>query len=944
MIFNGVHIVKKNHSSVGILDLLENASTDHYKPIPFWSINSKLEKSEIVRQIEEMHSYGLGGFVFHARTGLITEYLSEEWFDSVEVSLDTAKRLGMYVWIYDENGWPSGFVGGKLLKDVENRASYLKYELLDEYDDSAYAVYEYTKEHGARLLRGSEEISGKYHTIYKLQSDAYTDILNPAVTKLFIAETHEKYYERFSSRFGKELVGFFTDEPQYFRYQTPISSVTEEEYRAQYGKNLKDGLLYLFLDDEKGYPFRVEYYNLTNRLYCENFYQLLMEWCEERGCLLTGHSVEETAFSTQMWGGADCATSYLYEHIPAIDNLEKSLTAEISAKSVGSVAAQIGKKEIFTETFGVSGYSTTPAQLKLIADKQYVYGVNKMIQHLYNYSLAGQGKIDCPPSFGRTMPWVSGYSQFNGYFEKIGYLIAHSEEVAPVAVVTPMESVYLDYIRLDETATRNSVDYPFWQTLTELRRAGIAYHFVNEKIFEKIGSVKDGVFTVGKCTYKAVVLANCRELKKNTYCALEKYVDDGGKLCVCGQAPKYVDGLPVEKSLNGNCGIEDLPVPLKLTFDGTLSYSYRLFEGKRFLFIVNENADPVDVKTEKAFSRIDLAENQGYIACTLHTVPAKGSILLEECGEYTNTAERFEKSETFTPKFLSSNQNNLTIEQVTVRLDDGEVLFGYIYRVFDRLARSKYNGKLAVEFTFDSDIERPVVITRERQDVYNVLFNDSPVSFRQSEEDVNFEYAEVHARVGENTYAYTVDFGKLLVATEILYKKGVPESLLNCATYHTGMEQIYVAGDFDTDGYSLKESSPKSAGDLTACGYSNFYGAVRYEIDLKKPIKEGYLKPRGHYAQCVVIVGEKEYRCMLEDGVHIKDVPAGKVLIDCYSTLRNRIGPFHFGSAEDDRISPATFTMLGFWNNVNENRFFYEPKRVVPFGLETVEIEFNDEV
>lgn len=935
--------MKKNHLSTGILDLLKNVSSDNYKPIPFWSLNSKLEKSEIIRQIEEMHSYGLGGFVFHARTGLITEYLSEEWFDAVEVSLDTAKRLGMRVWIYDENGWPSGFVGGKLLKNEANRACYLKYAILDEYDDSAYAVYEYTKENGARLLKVREDIKGKYHTIYKLQSDAYTDILNPAVTRLFIAETHEKYYDRFASRFGKELVGFFTDEPQYFRYQTPISSVTEEEYRAQYGKNLKDGLLYLFIDDKKGYSFRVEYYNLTNRLYCENFYKLLMEWCEERGCLLTGHSVEETTFSTQMWGGADCATTYLYEHVPAIDNLEKSLTAEISAKSVGSVAAQIGQKDIFTETFGVSGYSTTPAQMKLIADKQYVYGVSKIIQHLYNYSLAGQGKIDCPPSFGRTMPWVSGYSQLNGYFEKLGYLIANSEEIAPVAVVTPMESVYLDYIRLDETATKNSVDYPFWQTLTELRRAGIAYHFVNEKIFEKIGSVNDGVFAVGKRVYKAVVLANCREIKKNTYSALKKYIDGGGKLCICGQAPGYVDGVPIGESLSGNCGIEDLPIPLKLIFDGVLSYSYRVFEGKRFLFVVNENEQQIELKTEKAFSHIDLSDNQGYAASTSHIVPAKGSILLEENGEYVNAPERFEKSIKFTPKFLYSDKNNLTIEQVTVKLDDGEVLSGYVYSVFDMLARRKYNGKVDVKFTFYSDTERPVIITREKQDVYDVLFNGYSICFRQSEEDVNFEYAEVNAKNGENTYAYTIDFEKFLAATEILYKKDVPESLLNCATYHTGLEQIYIAGDFDTDGYSIKKATTKSGGDLTAQGYSNFYGVVRYEIDLKKSIKEGYFKPRGHYSQCIVIVGDNNYRCMLERGVRIKDIPAGKIFIDCYSTLRNRIGPFHYGSAEDDRITPMTFTMLGLWNGINDNKFFYEPKRVVPFGLESVEIEFNDE-
>ncbi|MDD7165565.1 MAG: hypothetical protein PUI31_02690, partial [Clostridia bacterium] len=295
----------------------------------------------------------------------------------------------------------------------------MRYELKNFFDESAYAVF---------VKRGSDSgccdnfdrveatVPGvsEYYTINRLLSDAYCDILNPCVTELFIEETHEKYYARFKKSFGKELAGFFTDEPQYYRYETPISSVCEEEYRKAYGENLKDGLIRLFVQNEKGYPFRVKYYNLLNKLYCENYYKRLYDWCDSHGILLTGHSVEETFFFTQMRGGADCASSYLYEHIPAIDNLARDGTAEISAKSIGSVAAQTEKKLVMTETFGCSGYGVTPRELRLIADKQYVYGVDLMCQHLYNYTFSKLGKIDCPPSFGRIMPWKSFYKSFNG--------------------------------------------------------------------------------------------------------------------------------------------------------------------------------------------------------------------------------------------------------------------------------------------------------------------------------------------------------------------------------------------------------------------------------------------------------------------------------------------------------------------------------------------------
>ena len=48
----------------------------------------------------------------HPRPGLMTPYLSDEWFRLWKVALDEAEKLDMNVWIYDENSYPSGFAGG----------------------------------------------------------------------------------------------------------------------------------------------------------------------------------------------------------------------------------------------------------------------------------------------------------------------------------------------------------------------------------------------------------------------------------------------------------------------------------------------------------------------------------------------------------------------------------------------------------------------------------------------------------------------------------------------------------------------------------------------------------------------------------------------------------------------------------------------------------------
>ena len=77
-----------------------------YGSIPFWSWNDRLEPEELRRQIRVMKDLGMSGFFMHARGGLETEYLSDEWFAAVDACVDEAEKLGMEAWSYDENGRP----------------------------------------------------------------------------------------------------------------------------------------------------------------------------------------------------------------------------------------------------------------------------------------------------------------------------------------------------------------------------------------------------------------------------------------------------------------------------------------------------------------------------------------------------------------------------------------------------------------------------------------------------------------------------------------------------------------------------------------------------------------------------------------------------------------------------------------------------------------------
>ncbi len=98
-----------------------------YRPIPFWSWNEKLDVKETAEQVHKMNDVGIGGFFMHARGGLQTEYMSNEWFDNVESAVQTAEETKMGAWAYDENGWPSGFGNGYVNGlGVEYQQKYLR--------------------------------------------------------------------------------------------------------------------------------------------------------------------------------------------------------------------------------------------------------------------------------------------------------------------------------------------------------------------------------------------------------------------------------------------------------------------------------------------------------------------------------------------------------------------------------------------------------------------------------------------------------------------------------------------------------------------------------------------------------------------------------------------------------------------------------------------------
>ena len=109
--------------------------TKEYRGKPFWALNGKLEKEELKFQIECMKKMGFGGAFLHSRTGLVTEYMSQEWLDLIAYCVQILKENDMETWLYDEDRWPSGTCGGMVTKNKSFQAKSMVYNEISDKND-----------------------------------------------------------------------------------------------------------------------------------------------------------------------------------------------------------------------------------------------------------------------------------------------------------------------------------------------------------------------------------------------------------------------------------------------------------------------------------------------------------------------------------------------------------------------------------------------------------------------------------------------------------------------------------------------------------------------------------------------------------------------------------------------------------------------------------------
>lgn len=860
---------------------------------------------------------GFGGFYLHSRPGLLTDYLSEDWWDLMEVAVEAANEVGLRCMFYDEDKWPSGYAGGRIPELSEDyRAKGLaKLDLQTTpppgsivlKKDDRFQYIQYTAQYGYDIFNGT----------------CYIDLYNPEVVRAFIESTHLPYFEKYADKIKENELVIFTDEPhihaRYFDRATPhhgtlsYSPFVNKKFEELYGSSLNEQVDLLFEEKGNWRAVRWQYHRAKALQFEASFTKQIADFCEEHGAQLTGHYLGEDGLQKVRDRIGNSSLHYRSMQQPGIDHLGLSTAHRLlTPKYLSSVANQYGQRMRMSELFGISGHNINFQERRWLAGWHAVLGVNHFVPHLTSYSIKGARKRDYPPTFSYHQPYWAYNKQIEDYLGRISYAATLGQYDPQVLIISPLESEYLKSreegeftgttLRIAETLQNHQIDFDLG----------------DEEIISEVGGVTGTHFFVGAMQYRYVILPDMLTMRKSTLALLLKFARNGGTILSLGELPSWFDAQEDPQAVTL---LRSIVTPLaSASFDNDPHQHI-----KTEIHIKGEQARRVWVQSRRLgtapfyllYNTSNVAETKVNVQLPTGTEQAllwdpaqmkihklvpdnDGSIFLELAagGTYwitTGTLSEDVPTETtyalpgernailnIPSPWLGKREdpNALTLDFATYSTDGGTTFSEPepVIGIWSRLRDEKYHGELRLRFSADvQHLPRQCALAMEQSHAFRqILVNGNAVPFSESSYFIG-------QSIKSTTITELLRTGQNVIELQIDFEPPNPLSSDPRKRYETELESIYLTGDFGVfskknqtientqrnrsedlpnrpvyamDQYFIDKEQNRFSGNMVLEGYPFYAGSFTLSNSFELPAVE----PDRHYfidlAECEAIVTE----------------------------------------------------------------------------------------
>ncbi len=556
--------------------------------------------------VSQMAAAGIGGVQLYMQTNGYLQ-TAQAWANASN-NITALKAAGMQVWMTDENGYPSGMAGGRVVEanpahesrclimvTTNGRGSNPPISLaLPAGAEKFVHAYIYTRSTDdppvlsnpqpypfqTNLISGFG-ISGRWTLrAFALQvnnqsnqatstasgfshSGTYPNLLDAAAANSFVALTHEQYAQRFGSLAGK-IDAFYANEPNLMTLWwsgnptarpggttfLPWSTNLPARFQQDHGYSLLPLLPALYEGtnapaDAK--RVRRHFYKTVGSMLAENFSQRIGNWATSQGIPSAGHPLQEEDLIYHVINCGDLFRFVEPLQIPACDLPMPDRGADWN--------------------YWMPKFLSSVGQFK---NRATVAG---LLDPIIYRSIAQL--VPLPDHFRRVvnMAVLSGINQFqtylywdqypaalyrgmNEYIGRLSLVLRGAQNAATVGVYYPIETFQANFLPVPDFWTQT---IPNWETLRgwqvglnntamHLIRAGIDFNWVHGD-WIRDATIENGCLVIGPHRYSAIVLPRTEVLPLAVATKLQQFEQAGGKIVLVLTRPTLGDAASEDASV-----------------------------------------------------------------------------------------------------------------------------------------------------------------------------------------------------------------------------------------------------------------------------------------------------------------------------------------------------------------------------------------------------------
>ena len=544
--------------------------------------------------VGQMAAAGIGGVqLFMQSDGYLQ---TEQAWANVSNNITALKAAGLQVWVTDENGYPSGMAGGRVVEASPAQEARCLIEVkLDGTGRTNFSlplpagaekfVFAYlyprvsgqpdltrprvvavqdgvvtgTGRSGDWTLRAfALQINNTGNQARSTQSQflttgRYPDLLDPAAMDTFVSLTHKEYARRFGPLPGK-IDAFYSNEPNLMTLWwsgnpserpggvrfLPWDADLAARFQQRHGYDLLPNSPALYQGtDSASKLVRRHFYETVGSALAANYSQRIADWADQNGVLAAGHPLQEEDLYYHVIHYGDMFRFVEPMHIASCDvpMPDRGGVWNFWMPKFLSSIAQFKNRTTVSALLDPIIYRAEMNLTPLPADFRRI--VNMAV-------FCGANQFQTYLFWQLYDP--ASYRGMNEYLGRLSLALRGARAAATVGLYYPIETFQAGFVPTSKFWTEPITEWDTlrsWQntvnsTVQSLCKAGIDFNWLHGDWLRN-AVVEGGTLVVGGDRYSTIVLPRVELLPLAVAQKLQEFQSAGGRVVLVGRAPELGD-------------------------------------------------------------------------------------------------------------------------------------------------------------------------------------------------------------------------------------------------------------------------------------------------------------------------------------------------------------------------------------------------------------------